>query len=84
MPSLSSVLLLGPTACSVVFNFLGRDFFTALSEKNETAFYSQLVKYLGGFALGIPVFVVKSYFQVRVRARCMPFRKVIAGSGRHV
>ncbi len=49
---------------SVVFNFLGRDFFTALSEKDEAAFKIQLVKYLAGFALGIPVFVIKSYYQV--------------------
>ncbi|KAG2448817.1 hypothetical protein HYH02_006168 [Chlamydomonas schloesseri] len=59
-------LTLATTGVSVVFNFLGRDFFTALSDKNETAFYSQLVKYLGGFALGIPVFVFKSYFQSKL------------------
>jgi ABC-type uncharacterized transport system fused permease/ATPase subunit len=47
-----------------VFNFLGRDFFNALSEKDVDGFYMQLVKYLGGFAVGIPVFVFKGYYQV--------------------
>lgn len=28
-----------------MFNFLGRDFFNALSEKNEELFYVQLVSY---------------------------------------
>ena len=49
----------------MVFNFLGRDFFNALSEKDVDGFYMQLVKYLGGFAVGIPVFVFKGYYQVR-------------------
>lgn len=59
--------------CSVVFNFLGRDFFTALSDKDEVAFKYQLMKYLAGFALGIPVFVFKSYFQVRAPLLCDMF-----------
>ncbi|KAG2432912.1 hypothetical protein HXX76_008642 [Chlamydomonas incerta] len=59
-------LTLATTAVSVVFNFLGRDFFTALSEKDEVAFKFQLMKYLAGFALGIPVFVFKSYFQSKL------------------
>ena len=50
--------------CSVIFNFLGRDFFNALSEKNADLFMLQLGKYLVGFALGIPVFVYRSYCQV--------------------
>uniref|UniRef100_A0A7S0RAI6 ABC transporter domain-containing protein n=1 Tax=Chlamydomonas leiostraca TaxID=1034604 RepID=A0A7S0RAI6_9CHLO len=59
-------LTLATTGVSVMFNFLGRDFFNALSEKNEAEFYSQLVKYLGAFAVGIPVFVFKSYYQSRL------------------
>jgi hypothetical protein len=47
-----------------VFNFLGRDFFNALSERDVDAFQTQLVRYLGGFVVGVPVFVVKRYFQV--------------------
>lgn len=56
------VLSLMTTGVSVVFSFLGRDFFNALSSKNEAEFYSQLVKYLCGFAVGIPVFVFRDYF----------------------
>jgi hypothetical protein len=57
-------LTLATTGVSVVFNFLGRDFFNALSERDVDAFQTQLVRYLGGFAVGVPVFVVKRYFQV--------------------
>lgn len=48
-----------------MFNFLGRDFFNALSEKDPDAFMHQIVLYLGAFVVGIPVFVFKSYYQVR-------------------
>jgi ABC-type uncharacterized transport system fused permease/ATPase subunit len=50
---------------SVWFNFLGRDFYNYLSEKNIDAFNMQLVKYLASFGVGIPVFVFKAYYQVR-------------------
>lgn len=53
------------TGVSVGFNFLGRDFFNALSAKDATGFYTQLTRYLGGFAVGIPVFVFRDYFTVR-------------------
>ncbi|GFR42440.1 hypothetical protein Agub_g3347, partial [Astrephomene gubernaculifera] len=59
-------LTLSTTVVSVIFNFLGRDFFTALSEKDEAAFHWQLAKYLGGFAAGIPVFVFRGYFQSKL------------------
>lgn len=49
---------------SVAFNFLGRDFFNALSQRDPEAFTTQLIKYLGGFAVGIPIFVFSGYFQV--------------------
>ena len=49
---------------SVVFNFLGRDFFNALSERDAEAFQRQLLLYLGGFAVGIPIIVISDYFQV--------------------
>jgi ABC-type uncharacterized transport system fused permease/ATPase subunit len=48
----------------VLFNYLGRDFFNALSARDVDAFQTQLLRYLGGFAVGVPVFVVKRYFQV--------------------
>lgn len=50
--------------CSVWFNFLGRDFFNALAEKDVQLFQVQLVKYLMGFVVGIPVFVFADYYQV--------------------
>lgn len=50
--------------CSVTFNYLGRDFYNAISEKNVDAFHLQLLKYLGGFCVGIPVYVFKGYYQV--------------------
>ncbi|KAI8462678.1 MAG: ATP-binding cassette transporter [Monoraphidium minutum] len=59
-------LTLATTGVSVVFNFLGRDFFNALSERDAVAFQLQLYRYLGGFAIGVPVFVVKRYFQARL------------------
>jgi ABC-type uncharacterized transport system fused permease/ATPase subunit len=52
---------------SVWFNFLGRDFYNYLSEKNIDAFNMQLVKYLASFGVGIPVFVFKAYYQVGMR-----------------
>ncbi|GBF88477.1 hypothetical protein Rsub_01190 [Raphidocelis subcapitata] len=59
-------LTLGTTGVSVLFNFLGRDFFNALSARDVDAFQTQLMRYLGGFAVGVPVFVVKRYFQSRL------------------
>lgn len=56
-------LTLATTGVSVAFNFLGRDFFNALSEKNVDQFYHQLWLYLGAFVVGIPVFVFRDYFQ---------------------
>jgi len=60
-------LTLMTTGVSVAFNFLGRDFFNALSAKNVDVFYTQLLRYLGGFAVGIPVFVFRDYYTVRGR-----------------
>lgn len=56
------------TRCSVAFSFLGRDFYNALSEKDAAAFGQQLLKYLGGFVVGIPVFVYADYLEVRTRS----------------
>ena len=50
-------------ACSVLFNFLGRDFFNALSEKDAERFTQMLIKWLGGVVLGVPVFVFRDYLQ---------------------
>eukprot|EP01024_Parvocaulis_polyphysoides_P035296 TRINITY_DN31256_c0_g4_i1.p2 TRINITY_DN31256_c0_g4~~TRINITY_DN31256_c0_g4_i1.p2 ORF type:complete len:176 (-),score=18.91 TRINITY_DN31256_c0_g4_i1:63-590(-) len=59
-------LTLGTTGVSVLFNFLGRDFFNALSEKNADLFTMQLFKYLGGFVIGIPVFVFRDFYQSKL------------------
>ena len=48
---------------SVLFNFLGRDFFNALSQKDAERFTQMLFKWLGGIALGVPVFVYRDYLQ---------------------
>jgi ABC-type uncharacterized transport system fused permease/ATPase subunit len=48
----------------VVFSFLGRDFYNALSERDVQGFKLMIVKYLAGFVLGIPVFVYADYLQV--------------------
>jgi ABC-type uncharacterized transport system fused permease/ATPase subunit len=53
-----------PLACSVLFNFLGRDFFNALSEKDTERFTQMLLKWFGGVVLGVPVFVFRDYLQV--------------------
>ena len=45
----------------MAFNFLGRDFFNALSEKDAPRFYGMIVKWLGALTLGIPVFVLRDY-----------------------
>ena len=46
---------------SVTFNFLGRDFFNALSEKDAPRFYGMIVKWVGALTLGIPVYVLRDY-----------------------
>ncbi|KAK6934779.1 ABC transporter-like, ATP-binding domain [Dillenia turbinata] len=54
-------LTLGTTGISVGFNFLGRDFYNALANKDQEQFTKQLFYYLGAFAGGIPFFVLRDY-----------------------
>ncbi|XP_009146314.1 ABC transporter D family member 2, chloroplastic [Brassica rapa] len=54
-------LTLATTGISVGFNFLGRDFYNALSNKDQEQFTKQLLYYLCGFAGGIPFFVLRDY-----------------------
>lgn len=54
-------LTLATTGISVGFNFLGRDFYNALANKDQAQFKTQLVYYLGAFAGGIPIFVLRDY-----------------------
>lgn len=57
-------------SCSVLFNFLGRDFFNALSEKDAERFTQMLIKWLGGVVLGVPVFVFRDYLQASAWVYC--------------
>ncbi len=57
------VLTLATTGVSVLFSFLGRDFFNALAAKDEAKFTEMLVKWLIALCLGIPVFVMRDYYQ---------------------
>jgi ABC-type uncharacterized transport system fused permease/ATPase subunit len=50
--------------CSVWFNFVGRNFFNALAEKDVDLFKLMIIKYLFSFVAGIPVFVLADYYQV--------------------
>ncbi|GJN06434.1 hypothetical protein PR202_ga24163 [Eleusine coracana subsp. coracana] len=54
-------LTLAITGISVGFNFLGRDFYNALADKDQEKFTTQLLYYLGAFAGGIPFFVLRDY-----------------------
>ncbi|KAM7269776.1 hypothetical protein ACFE04_025273 [Oxalis oulophora] len=54
-------LTLSTTAITVAFNFLGRDFYNALANKDSERFKKQLFYYLASFAGGIPIFVLRDY-----------------------
>ncbi len=43
----------------MLFNFLGRDFFNALSAKDQEKFSEMLVKWLLAICAGIPVYVLR-------------------------
>ena len=55
------LLLFAFTALNVVLNFVGRDFMTALAEKNLPAFNRNLLIYLGVFVIATPVSVFYSF-----------------------
>ncbi|MCK9364052.1 MAG: ABC transporter ATP-binding protein/permease [Syntrophales bacterium] len=55
------LLLFFFTALNVTLNFVGRDFMTALSEKNISAFNKNLLLYLGIFIIATPVSVFYSF-----------------------
>mmetsp|Transcript_29933 Transcript_29933/g.84421 ORF Transcript_29933/g.84421 Transcript_29933/m.84421 type:complete len:731 (-) Transcript_29933:250-2442(-) len=61
-----AALTVGTTGISVLFNFLGRDFFNYLSEKDVENFTLQIYKYFGAFVVGIPVFVLRDYYLARL------------------
>lgn len=55
------LLLFSFTALNVVLNFVGRDFMTALAEKNLSEFRRTLLIYLGVFVVATPVSVFYSF-----------------------
>lgn len=55
------ILLFAFTAINVVLNFVGRDFMTALSEKNLPDFNRNLLIYLGVFVVATPVSVFYNF-----------------------
>jgi putative ATP-binding cassette transporter len=55
------LLLFAFTALNVVLNFVGRDFMTALAEKDLPAFNKNLLLYLGVFVVATPVSVFYSF-----------------------
>ncbi|XP_016477198.1 ABC transporter D family member 2, chloroplastic [Nicotiana tabacum] len=62
-------LTLGTTGISVGFNFLGRDFYNALANKDQEQFTKQLLYYLAAFAGGIPIFVLRDYAREKLALR---------------
>lgn len=63
-------LTLATTGISVGFNFLGRDFFNALANKDQEQFTKQLLYYLCGFAVGIPVSTLLHFLVLRFERLC--------------
>ena len=59
-------LTLATTGVSVLFSYLGRDFFNALSAKDEAKFAEMLGKWLVALCVGIPVFVMRDYYQSKL------------------
>jgi len=60
------LLLFGFTALNVILNFVGRDFMTALAEKNLPEFNRTLLLYLGVFVLATPVSVFYSFIRKKL------------------
>jgi len=57
------LLLFAFTALNVVLNFVGRDFMTALAEKDLAAFNRTLLLYLGAFVVATPVSVFYAFIR---------------------
>ena len=59
-------LTLMNSGVSVVFSYLGKDFWNALSAKNTVEFYSVLTKYVGALLVGAPVVTLYRFQRERV------------------
>jgi len=68
---LGSVLVLTflQSGVSVVFSYLSRDFWTALSTKNVDLFQLKSLQFFGMLAIGTPIFVLNGYIRDLVSVR---------------
>ncbi len=55
------IFLFAFTGMNIALNYVGRDFMTALAEKNLSAFYRNTMLYIGVFAIAIPLVAYYSY-----------------------
>ena len=55
------VLTLANSGISVLFSYLGKDFWNALAAKDTTDFYTVLSKYVGALVIGAPVATLYKY-----------------------
>jgi putative ATP-binding cassette transporter len=51
---------------SVIFSYLGKDFWNALSSKNTVEFYNVLTKYVGALVLGAPIVTLYKFQRERL------------------
>lgn len=58
-----TLLTLASTGASVCFSFLGRDFFSALSEKHSDEFIKILCLFAGSVLAALPIFVLRDFYQ---------------------
>jgi ABC-type uncharacterized transport system fused permease/ATPase subunit len=61
------VLTLANSGVSVLFSYLGKDFWNALSAKNVDEFYAVLSKYVGALAVGAPLVTMYSYQRAQLK-----------------
>jgi vitamin B12/bleomycin/antimicrobial peptide transport system ATP-binding/permease protein len=61
------VLTLANSGVSVLFSYLGKDFWNALSAKNVDEFYTVLYKYIGALAVGAPLVTMYSYQRAQLK-----------------
>ena len=60
------VLALAMGAVQVLMSYAGRDFMTAINEKDPQAYWRTLLRYLGTFALAIPIGVYYRWVEERL------------------
>jgi vitamin B12/bleomycin/antimicrobial peptide transport system ATP-binding/permease protein len=60
------VLALAVGGIQILMSYAGRDFMTAISQKNTTAYWTALAWYLGSFALAVPVGVYYRWVEERL------------------